>query len=80
MQETSFITNHESGKSAKELEKRKNKTLPDTKEGNNNLEQVENNGNIADRLSDIETKLTELEISITNNFNQIINHIQRKEQ
>lgn len=80
MQETSFTTNYEPGKSSTKLEKRQNKTSLDGKDGNDDVGKEERSVNIADRLSNIEGRLTELEKSITNNFNQIIQHIRRKEQ
>jgi hypothetical protein len=80
MQETSFTTNYEPEESRK-VEDRQDESITDaSQERNNNIEDVERSDSIGDRLSNIETRLTELERSLTNNFNQIINHIQRKKQ
>ena len=79
MEETSFMTSHEPPKSTAELRKEQKKTLSDRKQSNNNFGKEGKSENIADRLSNIESRLTDLEISISNNFSQLISHIKNKD-
>lgn len=78
MQETSFTTKHETQKGTTEQEKEQTETVSDKRENNNNIGNSARNENIGDRLSNIESKLTELESTITNNFEQIIAHLKGK--
>ena len=78
MEETSFMTSHEPPKSTAELRKEQKKTS-DRKQSNNNFGKEGKSENIADHLSNIESRLTDLEISISNNFSQLISHIKNKD-
>ena len=73
--ETSFISNNEPQKSVTELQKEEHQNVHRGKEN----EMMDGSKNVAERLSNIERRLAELEITITNNFEHIIKHIQRRE-
>lgn len=61
------------------MKKEQNKTLSERTESNNSFEKEERSENIADRLTNIENRLADLEISVSNNFSQLISHIQKRE-